>query len=314
MTIRRVVAMVLRAIVTIGLLALVMYVASAEQVFDRLAEADPALLAAALVVSIIQTLSLIWRWQVMTQLLSGIKVAFGPLTLGMGRSMLLSVPLPSTVGGDVVRVVLLTSRLGLAMAARSVICDRVLGLASLVVLVAVLLPFFAFRIDSGVAFAAAAATCAAGLVITVGLVATPRLLAKAPLIGRYAATVGSDLHTVLTAGRTGMFCVALAVINHLLSVPVAYLLAQAVNAPVGFVACLLIIPPTLLISTLPISLGGWGVREGALAAGFALVGGNVSGAVVVSVIMGLLGPVVGAAIELVVPVVQRISDPTRRRV
>jgi uncharacterized membrane protein YbhN (UPF0104 family) len=200
------------------------------------------------------------------------------------------------------------------MAARSVVCDRILGLASLIVLVAVLLPFFALHIDSGIAFGAAAVTCAAGLVVFAGLVVAPQLLARAPLIGRYAATVATDLRLVLTAGQAGRFCVSLAVINHLLSVPVAYLLAQAVDAPVGFLACLLIVPPTLLVSTLPISLGGWGVREGALAAGFALVGASVGGAVAVSVVMGLLGPLTGAAFELVVPLAQRLSQFARRSI
>jgi uncharacterized membrane protein YbhN (UPF0104 family) len=314
MTIRRVAATVLRTVVTIGLLALVLYIAGAEQVLDRLTDAKPALLVAIVVVSVAQTLSLVWRWQVMTRLLSGVSVEFGQLTLAMGRSMLLSVPLPSTVGGDVVRVAVLTPRLGLAMAARSVVCDRILGLASLIVLVAVLLPFFALHIDSGIAFGAAAVTCAAGLVVFAGLVVAPQLLARAPLVGRYAATVAADLRLVLTAGQAGRFCVSLAVINHLLSVPVAYLLAQAVDAPVGFLACLLIVPPTLLVSTLPISLGGWGVREGALAAGFALVGASVGGAVAVSVVMGLLGPLTGAAFELVVPLAQRLSQFARRSI
>src|SRR5262249_992715 len=155
-TIRRVVAMVLRTAVTMGLLALVLYIAGAKEVLDRLTDAKPAFLAATVVVSVVQTLSVVWRWQVITRLLSGVGVEFGQLTLGMGRSMLLSVSLPSTVGGDVLRVAVVTPRLGLAMAARSVICDRILGLTSLVVLVAVLLPFFAFRIDSGIAFGAAA--------------------------------------------------------------------------------------------------------------------------------------------------------------
>jgi glycosyltransferase 2 family protein len=312
MTVWRVAMMVLRPVVTVGLLALVLYLAGTEQVLDRLADANPVFLATAVVVSVLQTLSLVWRWQVMTRLLSGVSVEFSQLMLGMGRSMLLSVPLPSTVGGDVVRVALLTPRLGLAMAARSVICDRMLGLASLIVLVAALLPFFAFFIDRGIAFVAIAATSVAGLVIFAGLIARPDLLARAPFIGKYVGTIASDLRTVLTAGPAGTFCVALAVINHLLSVPVAYLLAQSVKALVSFLACLLIVPPTLLVSTLPISLGGWGVREGTLAAGFALVGGSVGGAVTVSVIMGLLGPVTGAAFELAVPLMQRFSAYRRR--
>jgi len=313
MTIRRIGVMILRAVVTIGLLTLILYIVGAERVFERMVQADPVFLAVGVAISVLQVVGLVWRWQAVIRLLSGAVVGFSHLLLGMGRSMLFVTPLPSTVGGDVVRVVLLTPRLGLATAARSVICDRVLGLVALVVLVAALLPLFAYRIDSGIAFAVTAGTCLAGLVVTASFIAAPTMLAKAPLIGRYAATVGIDLRTVLTGGRTGMLCAVLAVANHLLSAPAIYFLAQAVHAPVAPLACLLIVPPALLISSIPISLGGWGLREGTLAAGFALIGANVGGAVAVAVMLGLLGPVIGAAIELIVPLVVRFSDYARRR-
>jgi hypothetical protein len=312
MTIRRAAVTVLRTTATIGLLAIVLHFVGVERVYERLAQASPTLLAFTFAVSVGQVLALVWRWQLVTRLLSGVAVEFSQLTLGMGRSMLLSQPLPSTVGSDVVRIVLLTPRLGVAAAARSVICDRVLGLTALVVLVAVILPFFAYRIDNGIALAVAAATCAAGLAVAGGLVVAPSLLAGAPLFGCYAATLGNDLRSVLAGGGRGALCSALAVSNHLLSVVLTYLLAQAVNAPLPLVACLLIVPPGLLVSAIPISLGGWGLREGALAAGFALVGGDISGAVVVSVMLGLLGPIIGAAIELAVPLVLRLSHLTRR--
>jgi len=43
------------------------------------------------------------------------------------------------------------------------------------------------------------------------------------------------------------------------------------------------------------------------------VGASVGGAVAVSVVMGLLGPLTGAAFELVVPLAQRFSALARRR-
>jgi len=313
MTIRRVVAMVLRAVVTVGLLALVLHIAGVQQVIRRLGQADAVILAAAAVIAVVQLLSLVWRWQVLTRLLSGTVVEFGQLALGIGRSMLLAVPLPSTVGGDVVRIVLLTPRLGLATAARSVVCDRMLGLATLVLLVTALLPFFAYHIDGGLTFVATAALCVAGLAVFAGLAATPQLLAKVPIVGRHAVTVGIDFRTVLTGGRTGALCIFLAVAGHLLIVLLAYFLARAVDSHVALVDCLLIVPPALLVSSIPISLGGWGLREGAMAAGFALVGGNVGGGLAVSVMIGLLGPISGVLIELSVPLLERLSDVTRRR-
>ena len=48
----------------------------------------------------------------------------------------------------------------------------------------------------------------------------------------------------------------------------------------------MLIPPILLILTLPISIGGWGIREGAMIWAFALVGVTNEEALVLSVLFG----------------------------
>ncbi len=48
------------------------------------------------------------------------------------------------------------------------------------------------------------------------------------------------------------------------------------------------VSPALLVTTLPISIAGWGVREGAMVAAFSLVGVPVEGALVLSILFGLL--------------------------
>ena len=50
----------------------------------------------------------VWRWQIVIELLGGPAIAVAPLAIALGRSMLIGQPLPSTVGGDVVRVVVLS--------------------------------------------------------------------------------------------------------------------------------------------------------------------------------------------------------------
>ena len=85
------------------------------------------------------------------------------------------------------------------------------------------------------------------------------------------------------------------------------MLAQALATPIAAWQCLLIVPPALLIASFPLSLGGWGVREGALAAGFALVGASSAGGVAASILYGLTGPLIGAIAELAKPLA-RVRD------
>ena len=54
-----------------------------------------------------------------------------------------------------------------------------------------------------------------------------------------------------------------------------------------------------------LSLGGWGVREGALAAGFTLVGASTEAGVATSILFGLSGPLAGIIVELMAPLERR---------
>ena len=56
----------------------------------------------------------------------------------------------------------------------------------------------------------------------------------------------------------------------------------------SFLDCLVLIPPIVLVSTIPISIAGWGVREAAMITLLALVGVAEADAFVLSVLFGLL--------------------------
>jgi glycosyltransferase 2 family protein len=77
------------------------------------------------------------------------------------------------------------------------------------------------------------------------------------------------------------------------SVVLFFVLGRSVGVPLSFLDCLLLVPPALLLSALPVSLSGWGVREGTLAGMFALVGMAPADIVVVSILYGLTGPAIG---------------------
>ena len=64
---------------------------------------------------------------------------------------------------------------------------------------------------------------------------------------------------------------------------------MGLDLEVTFLDCLVLVPPVLLIMTIPISIGGWGVREGAMVALFGLIGVPGHGALALSVMFGLVG-------------------------
>ena len=135
----------------------------------------------------------VWRWQIILNLLSGVSVPIALLAITLGRSQLIGQYLPSTIGSDVVRAALLINRTGSAIAVRSVMCDRLVGLVIMVAMIVVMLPFFALFIDHGAAFVALAALSLGCLAPFIPFIARIDLLARIPWMGKSAVRVATDL-------------------------------------------------------------------------------------------------------------------------
>src|SRR5262249_1096520 len=69
---------------------------------------------------------------------------------------------------------------------------------------------------------------------------------------------------------------------------VAYQLARALGIELSFAECLLLFPPVMLASAIPVSVAGWGVREGAMVVAFGFARVPAADAFAISVLFGLL--------------------------
>ncbi len=68
-----------------------------------------------------------------------------------------------------------------------------------------------------------------------------------------------------------------------------YCLAKSTGANIGFIDLMTVLPVISIIASLPISIGGWGVREGAFVYGLGLLGVPMETAFLISVQVGLIG-------------------------
>jgi hypothetical protein len=261
-------------------------------VVDLIGRAAPLALGVAGLVVIAQFAVLVWRWQLVIHILSGRTVGFGPLALLLGHSCLIGQVLPSSVGGDVARTVLLSRSTGAAAAARSVICDRLIGFAALALLVVPAVPVIAEMIGSLPPFLTLT-IYALGTMTAVALVLAYSLTYGLPWFGRHLATVAGDLRITLRSGKMGLLAMALGIGSSIFGVLLIYIIGLAIGANLRALDCLVLVPPALLVSALPISLGGWGVREGALVAAFSLVHADPAAVAATSVMFGLTTPLVG---------------------
>ncbi|MBL8831800.1 MAG: flippase-like domain-containing protein [Rhodospirillales bacterium] len=273
----------LKLAVSLGLIAWLAARVDLSPLAARFAGAHAGWTAAALAAFAAQLLVAALRWQRIQRAMGAPLSVRDAIELAL-VGQFFSQTLPSAIGGDAVRAALAARRgIPAARAASGVLVDRGTALVVLVGIVGASLPLTVSLVSDP------ALPAALGLLVAAtaaGLAALPFAARRLPGAGRiagFAKDVAGDLRAAL--GRADIVASAAAV--HLGVVATVWLLAKALGVEAGFAACLVLVPPIVLLTTLPVSLAGWGVREGAAVAGFALVGVPAGDALALSVAFGL---------------------------
>jgi len=192
------------------------------------------------------------------------------------------------VGGDAVRLWLLKrADVPLGRAIRALLLDRTCGFASLVLLsllgIHALLPLVDEKVRSVIA-GTLIVSIATGLVAVAVAFALTKLLPRSRL-ARFWERLGPQGQAVNVVALTTVF--ALAATTHLLNILVFWMLGQSLGLTMTLDQWFVVAPTVLLISMLPISVGGWGVREGAMVVALHGFGIPTEEAVLPSILFGL---------------------------
>jgi len=203
--------------------------------------------------------------------------------------------LPSSVGGDAVRMILARKHgLTLQGAVNGVMLERVVNVFGLIVLVVAAQPLLLARIGDNPAkyiFPAFAVLAVIGVVFLMLLDRIAKRFQDYKIV-RWLANLAADTKGLFFAPALAAAGVALGVMGNILVAAMVYMLAMSLGLEVTLIDCLVLIPPVLLITTIPISIAGWGVREGAMVAAFALIGVAEGDAFALSILFGLVGIIV----------------------
>lgn len=207
--------------------------------------------------------------------------------------------LPSTIGGDAMRVWLVgrTDRRW-KQAIYSVLVDRVAGVGYLALIVALCLPWSLERILAPEGRFAILAIGLGGVaafpVILILGGWRPRGALADWRLSRLAFEIAAAARRALFGRHSGPLVAGCSIVVHFLTVFSAWSLARAIAISPNALDFLILIPPVMLIAMVPISVGGWGIREGAMVIAFGYAGMEQSQALAVSVLMGAAGLLVGA--------------------
>ena len=205
--------------------------------------------------------------------------------------------LPSSIGGDAMRLWLVgQGPAGWRAAAYSVFVDRAIGLIALAVLICVSLPWSYQLIGNpqgrlALLFVDCAALAAGGGFLLLG-----RL--NWPWLGTMRALNHLRACSLITGraifGREHRLKIAfLSLFIHVQAVVIAWCVVRAIEAPIHFGDLFLLVPPVMLITMLPISIAGWGVREASMALIFGYAGLATGEGVNISLLFGAVFFLVG---------------------
>jgi len=197
--------------------------------------------------------------------------------------------LPSSIGGDAVRIIDLAKK-GYEKkdAFYGVFVDRVVGLVGLLVLnlLATIIFYGTFDKDFSSLI----------ILITVGGISGFTLLfylEQITFLKNYKVLnlfhrLSIRLNKLYESRMKLLLHVVISVGVHLLSVLTLYALAWSIDFHMSFQTFLIAVPPVFLLTIVPISLAGWGIREGAMVGIFMLVGADETKVLAMSILYGLL--------------------------
>jgi hypothetical protein len=286
-----------KIVLSIGVLVYLVRRLDLDQLRTNLFAVDPRMFLLALALVAIQTAILNGRWvlimhslDVSIEWLAGLRILM--------ISLWFNQVLPSSAGGDVVRIWLLRRRgVQWSQAVKGVMADRFTALLGLVALMVAGLPFLVMRVHNSAAELAIGGLAAAGMAGTIFLLTLDRWPARIIALGPIASFVrfGTLVRFLLLQFQQRERLFGSAILIHLMTTAACYVLAIGLQANLTVSDALVFFPPVILLTAVPISISGWGVREGATVACLALAGVSPAKALAISLLLGVISVIIGVA-------------------
>lgn len=282
------VSLLLRMGVTVVLLALIWQAVDGPAALDLLVQANPVWLVAAVFALTAQTFFSALRWRVTAQAL-GQYIPFGHALSEYYLSQLVNQSLPGGVLGDAGRAVRARHDVGLRKSGQAVVFERLAGqlVLFLVTLGAIV----------GVALTPGGITLPDWVpqLVVAALVAIALLAVTVWAVGRGGNSVAAQLRNWSHAFGVAVLHprvlpkqILLSLATTVLNLLAFAMCARAVGTELPLMSIMIVVPLILFTMLVPISISGWGLREGAASVLFPVIGAAATQGFAASVAFGLV--------------------------
>jgi uncharacterized membrane protein YbhN (UPF0104 family) len=292
---RRFAVLAIKLAVSVGLLVILFSKIDVAELWRTARHASVPWLIAALAVFAFSTFVAVWRWNLLLKT-QHIEIAFPSLLATFLVSTYFNNFLPSNIGGDVVRIGDTGRHVNSkTLAATVVLMDRILGLIALVFVAALgataigrlhhtVAPIWPVWLWVGFLAGAAATTPAVFAPAGFGRMLRPLTVFHPEWVGNRIATLTGALArfgaepAALVIAFAGAICVQGALVLFYFAV------AYALHLDIAFWDLAVVVPMSFVVQLLPVSVGGFGVREAFFSYYFHRIGQPIEDAVLLSLV------------------------------
>ena len=264
-----------------------------QEALAKVSTAAPSYMIAAFALMVFQIVVAAMRWIQLLKI-ADFKPPVGQFIQSFAVSSFVNTAVPGGIGGDAMRVwATMRSGASLKLAMHIILLDRIISLLGLAVLVigSCAIRFWTLHEFPQPIYMIALMVSAAPMGIMIALIFLNPLLIRCSfkyprflsVIQDLSSTTGGIFHRPRQSFVLGLWVI----LGHAASIVAVFFLAKGMHVSLNPVEAISSIPSALLLSSIPITPGGWGIREGAMVLVLKQFGIGAEVALSVSVLFGV---------------------------
>lgn len=287
---KRWISVSLKAVVSVSLLGYLFSKVNFQEVQNSFGRVSYWYLFSAAAVLLLQAMAGAARLSMVIKIISsriGLHAALQIMFIGLFFNQ----TLPSSIGGDAMRIWRIRHHgFPLRTAINSVLLDRLIALVALALFMLISYPVLHQLVDNTLlrlTVVIASLALIAGFAMLYYFRKIPRRF-YGWRITEEIRHISTGAHQVTRTPRRAIGIIVLSVAMHAMTGMAIYELARGLGLSISLLECVVLTPPISLITALPISMAGWGVREAGMVTALAFAGIAANDALIVSILLGLL--------------------------
>jgi uncharacterized membrane protein YbhN (UPF0104 family) len=260
----RIFSLIIKFAISFALLYIVLSKTGIGQVFSTLKDMSLPIFISAILLYILAQLISTLRWKLLLPGMLGVRKLFSLYMIGAFFNTIL----PGVIGGDAVKGFYLYKAIGRgSLTLASIFMDRYIGFVVLIAICAIAFPF-GYKYLQGSRIEWLLPFVVLSFIIASLLIFGLRLGKRIKILSGFY----DYFHSYRNQKKVIIKTTLLSVLIQLSGIFAVYILAIGIGQHIPFLACLIFLPLIILFTTLPISISGLGVREGAFVLFFGLIG------------------------------------------